>query len=182
MNQKFSTDKPLSASGRFGRLSYLAWLFLSSIIFMVIMGIGAAILVPQLDNPSRGLSFIAIVGLAIFYAAFLYFSIVFMIRRLHDRNHSGWLSLLIFVPAINFVFALYLIFAKGNEGSNSFGPQYITKSWEKILGWCYILLIPVVGILAAISIPAYQNYVERAQQAQQQQLLQQEYNRYQSEQ
>ena len=105
-----------------------------------------------------------------------------MIRRLHDRDHSGWLSLLMFVPVLNIIFALYLVFAKGDEKSNSFGPQRITKSWEKVLGWCYILIIPLFGVLAAVSIPAYQNYVERAQEAQQQQLMHQQLNQYNTEQ
>ena len=35
-----------------------------------------------------------------------------------------------------------------------------------------LLLVPILGILAAISLPAYQEYVERAEQAQQEQQLQ----------
>ncbi len=171
MNQPFPIDKPTRVSGRFGRLSYLAWLFISSIIFMIIafvlFAIFGSIIDPQ--NP-ESISIVAIIIAAILYIAFIYFSIVFMIRRLHDRNHSGWLSLLMFVPVLNVVFALYLIFAKGDAGSNNFGAPRITLGWEKIVGWLYILMIPLVGVLAAISIPAYQSYVERAQQAQLQQL------------
>ena len=98
----------------------------------------------------------------------LYFSFVFTIRRLHDRNHTGWLSLLILVPLLNLIFILYLIFAKGDDRSNQYGPRRTTKAWEKVLGLIYVLIFPI-GILAAIAIPAYQDYVTRAQQAQMEQ-------------
>ncbi len=167
MNHPFSIDKPTRASGRFGRLSYLAWLFVSSIIFMVIAGILFALFASILDpqNPEK-LSIPVIIIAVILYIAFIYFSIIFMIRRLHDRNHSGWLSLLMFAPVLNIVFAFYLIFAKGNAGSNNFGAPRTTPGWEKIVGWLYILMIPLVGVLTAISIPKYQSYIEHAQQAQ----------------
>jgi uncharacterized membrane protein YhaH (DUF805 family) len=38
-----------------------------------------------------------------------------LIRRLHDINQSGWLSLLIFVPLINFLFVLALVFWPGKN-------------------------------------------------------------------
>lgn len=173
MNQQFSIDKPTHVSGRFGRLSYLAWLFISSIIFMVIAGVLFAIFGSMIDPQiPENISILAIIIAVILYIAFIYFSIIFMIRRLHDRNHSGWLSLLLFVPVLNIVFALYLVFAKGDAGSNNFGAPRITPGWEKIVGWIYILMIPLAGVLAAISIPTYQSYIERAQQAQ----IQQQYS------
>lgn len=170
MNQAFPIDKPTRVSGRFGRLSYLAWLFISSIIFIVIAVVLFAIFGSVIDpqNPEN-FSIPAIIIATILYIAFIYFSFIFMIRRLHDRNHSGWLSLLMFVPVLNIVLALYLIFAKGDAGSNNFGAPRITPGWEKIVGWLYILMIPLAGVLAAISIPAYQRYIESAQQAQLQQ-------------
>lgn len=173
MNQVLSKDKPTSASGRFGRLSYLAWLFLSSIIFMIAVGVLAAVfgLSTIAQNPEN-ISGIAIIIAVILYIAFIYFSIIFMVRRLHDRNHSGWLSLLVLIPLINIFFALYLLLAKGTVGANNFGEPRITPNWEKVLGWLYIIMIPVAGILVAISLPTYQNYIEHTQETQ----LLQEYN------
>lgn len=167
MNQQFSIDKPTRASGRFGRLSYLAWLLISSIIFMVVAGILVLIFGSILDaeNPAN-YSIPAIIIMVIAYIALIYFNIIFMIRRLHDRNHSGWLSLLLFVPVLNIIFALYLIFAKGDAVSNDFGAPRITPGWEKVAGWLYILMIPLAGGLAAISLPAYQSYIEQIQHVQ----------------
>ncbi|WP_425916179.1 DUF805 domain-containing protein [Acinetobacter sp. TSRC1-2] len=168
MNQTYPTsESALSPSGRFGRLSYLGWNMLMSFFILIIIGIIAAFSPNLFTDPSTmtGSSMVAAVLMGIAYLALLYFSFVFTIRRLHDRNHMGWLSLLILVPGINIIFAVYLIFAKGDDRSNQYGPRRITKGWEKVLGWMYILIFPI-GVLAAIAIPAYQDYVTPSQQAQ----------------
>ena len=94
----------------------------------------------------------------------IFFSFIFAIRRLHDKNQSGWLSLIMLVPLINLFFFVYLSCAKGDAGTNNYGAPRVTKGWEKVLGWIYIILIPIGTILIAVSaIPAYQSYIERAQ-------------------
>ena len=168
MNQKYQTsESALSPSGRFGRLSYLGWNMLMSFSILIIIGIIAAFSPGLLADPTTmtGSSMLATVLIGIAYIVLLYFSFVFTIRRLHDRNHIGWLSLLILVPGINLLFILYLIFAKGDDRSNQYGPRRNTKGWEKVLAWIYILIFPL-AFLAAIALPAYQDYVTRAQQAQ----------------
>ena len=168
MNQKYQTsESALSPSGRFGRLSYLGWNMLMSFSILIIIGVIAAFSPGLLADPTTmtGSSMLATVLIGVAYIVLLYFSFVFTIRRLHDRNHIGWLSLLILVPGINLVFMLYLIFAKGDDRSNQYGHRRNTKGWEKILAWIYILIFPL-AILAAIALPAYQDYVTRAQQAQ----------------
>jgi len=45
------------------------------------------------------------------------------IRRLHDLDKSGWWFLIALIPLIGFFFQLYLLFAKGTEGYNSFGED-----------------------------------------------------------
>ena len=161
----------LSANGRFGRLAYLGWNMLMGVVIIGI-AILLAILIPNFDqqitNPSPVLIIaMAIIGL-VFYIALIYYSFIFTIRRLHDRNQSGWLSLLMLVPLVNFILFIYLSCAKGDAAANNYGAPHLTKTWEKILGWIYIILLPIamLGLVAAIAIPAYQDYVQRAKQAQ----------------
>ena len=45
------------------------------------------------------------------------------IRRLHDLDQSGWLVLIMFVPIINLIFLVYLLFVKGTVGSNRYGSD-----------------------------------------------------------
>ncbi len=47
-----------------------------------------------------------------------YLVVVAGIRRLHDLNRSGWYLLLAFVPLVNVVMILYLIFAPGKAEGN----------------------------------------------------------------
>lgn len=148
-------------SGRIGRLRYLAYLFIISLINMVpvtiLMGIlGAAGVLA--NNPE------AIFGIStLLYLPLLVFSFVLAKRRFNDVNRSGWFSLLLWVPLLNFIVSLYLIFARGDDGGNDFGPPPAPNSTAiKVLGLVLPVLVVVFGILAAISIPAYQEYTERA--------------------
>ena len=132
--------------------------------FMII-GIIAAFILPGMSPETLDgkMSMPLMVMLVLIYGVAIYFSVIFLIRRLHDRNHNGWLSLLIFVPVVNLVFTLYLLLAPGHNESNEYGPPRTTRGWETLLVVLYLVL---AVILAAFAVPAYQNYVERAQQAQ----------------
>jgi uncharacterized membrane protein YhaH (DUF805 family) len=44
------------------------------------------------------------------------------IRRLHDRDQSGWWMLLSFVPLIGVIFLLFLAAGSPDERVNRFGP------------------------------------------------------------
>jgi uncharacterized membrane protein YhaH (DUF805 family) len=150
--------------GRIGRLRYLAYLFIISLINMlpvtILMGVLGATGVLA-NNPE------AIVGIStLLYLPLLVFSFVLAKRRFNDANRSGWFSLLLWVPLVNFVVSLYLIFARGDEGSNDFGPPPAPNSTAiKVLGLVLPVLVIVFGILAAIAIPAYQDYTQRARAA-----------------
>ena len=158
-------DSALSAAGRFGRLSYFGWNGLLLIVAMMLVFIGMLLLPSSSPKIEQSMPFTTLLVVGILYIGMLYLTFVFTIRRLHDRNHSGWLSLLILVPIANIVMMLYLSMAKGDAHENQFGPPRQTQTWEKILGWIYILIFPI-GILLAVAIPAYQDYVQRAQQQQ----------------
>ncbi|MCH7335778.1 DUF805 domain-containing protein [Acinetobacter sp. NIPH 2699] len=170
MNSPIQTvDKPLSAKGRFGRLSFAAWTMLMTIVFCIVIFIlafasfGGNLLVNS-DFP-----LITVLLFIVIYAAMIYISFIFTIRRLHDRNQTGWLSLLMLIPFFNLIFLIYLLAAKGSDGENNYGPLRETAGWEKVLGWIYIVILPlafVFGIIGAIALPAYQGYIERSQQIQ----------------
>lgn len=164
MNQSnLSQDNAFSPSGRFSRLSYLAWMFLSTLVGAIILGSIMSFFIDSF-NPEDFASY-PIPAVIIFVAVYLlliYFNFVFIIRRLHDRNHSGWLALLIIVPLVNLLFALYLLFAKGDADTNQYGPRRETRGWEKVLSWIYIILA-VLGLIAAILLPSYQSYIIKSQ-------------------
>lgn len=100
----------------------------------------------ETGNFGGGMIFIILI-----YVALMYFTFVFTIRRLHDRNHTGWLSLLMLVPLANVILMLYLIFAPGDDRSNSYGSPRPTAGWEAVLAWIYILIfvLAIIGGIAA---------------------------------
>lgn len=160
-------DSGLSANGRFGRLSYLGWNMLLG-ISLIFVGVIAAILIPSFSSSSTNSLAYLFAGLFIvLYIAVVYYSFIFSIRRLHDRNQTGWLSLLMLIPLFNFFFFIYLSCAKGDDHSNNYGSPRITKGWEKVLAWIYIIVFPIgILILAATALPAYKSYIDRSQQLQ----------------
>ena len=64
------------------------------------------------------------------------------------------------------IVGIYIAAVPGTPGVNRFGPPRPTATWEKVLGWLYLIapFVIIGGILAAIGIPAYQEYTQRAQQ------------------
>lgn len=44
------------------------------------------------------------------------------VRRLHDRDQSGWWMLLSFVPLIGLIFLMFLAAGSADERTNRFGP------------------------------------------------------------
>jgi len=53
-------------------------------------------------------------------------SIAVTVRRLHDKNRSGWWWWLALFPVIGWIILLYWTVTKGTEGDNNFGsePRY----------------------------------------------------------
>lgn len=52
-------------------------------------------------------------------------SFALMIRRLHDLNRPAWWVIATFIPLLNLVLGLYLLFARGTYGPNEYGPDPI---------------------------------------------------------
>lgn len=160
-------NNPLFSAGRIGRLSYLAWMFVISIVALTTF-IGLGILFGAVTNNINRIGGFSIGMLAIallVYAVWMYFNFVLTIKRLHDTNNTGWLSLLLLVPFINIVFAFYILFARGTKGDNNYGSVRPTPHWERILGWFYVLLVPILFtyVFVSTSTTAYQDYLKRAQ-------------------
>jgi uncharacterized membrane protein YhaH (DUF805 family) len=152
---------PFSPRGRFGRLSYIAWVTLLGVIGQLVslaFG-GSAILGPGVDVSGQPMmpevSGVALAGLVVVGLASLVIGIIFAIRRCHDFNGSGWLVLLYLVPIVNLIFALYLLFKPGTEDANAYGPPRPTPGWEQVLGVIGAVLIGLmlVFIIGAIALP-----------------------------
>ncbi|WP_180109123.1 MULTISPECIES: DUF805 domain-containing protein [unclassified Acinetobacter] len=151
-------DHPLSPEGRFGRLSYLAWLFIISMIYTCLLGISVALglfaffnsaerSIEALFNSFLGLSAIALIVVSI--VAMFAAMICITIRRLHDLNKNGWLCLIFLIPLVGTIFSIYVMAAKGTEGENKYGIKRPTEQTEKVIGSLYLVLM-IVYLLVMI--------------------------------
>jgi uncharacterized membrane protein YhaH (DUF805 family) len=167
----FDETSPFSAKGRFGRLSFIAWYTVSALVsgiisaLMAAIGIGAAGITPDMMRAAGGMPWGAMMPDILLGLVFLYFYIVFGIRRLHDMNRSAWWLLLGLVPLVNLILGLVLLLAGGTAGANDYAAPRFTPTWEKVVAWIGIVLALASIVLAVfVAIPAYQAYVEAARQ------------------
>jgi len=74
------------------------------------------------ESSSLALNLVSLVLLVVVLALCVV-SVMLMIRRWHDLGKSGWFSLLLLVPLVNFVVGLYLWVKKGDDGPNQYGED-----------------------------------------------------------
>jgi uncharacterized membrane protein YhaH (DUF805 family)/Tfp pilus assembly major pilin PilA len=151
-----------SFSGRIGRLRYLAY----GVGFSLLLGIATVPILGVVGvlGVQSGMPAISLVVIGIFYLATFVISVMFSKRRLNDLNRSGWWFLLFFIPIVNLLLAIYLVFFPGTDGPNNFGAAPVQNSWAVIL---MAILFPIIlvggtGILAAIAIPQYSDFTQRS--------------------
>lgn len=159
---QYADVKVFSFSGRIGRIRYLAYsmgLMLVITLALAIFGAMAPV------SASTGEPMVGGVIIGITVVAYLFIVVVsftLAVRRLNDFDSSGWVSLLFLVPVLNAILAFALWLIPGTKGSNRFGLQPPPNGGLVMILGLLLPIIMVVGILAAIAIPSYQQYVERA--------------------
>ena len=161
---QFGEINMLSAQGRLGRVRYIGYSvgigFLVNVIAAIVGGLAAA-----LEGGGDAVGWLTGVVIIMLTVAVLAISILLAIQRLHDFDASGWWSMLIVIPLANLVLYLVLLIMPGGQGRNRFGNPPPPNTTGVILLAVLVPLIAVIGIIAAIAIPAYQDYAARAREA-----------------
>ncbi len=109
-----------TTEGRLNRLKYFQYTLLVSLTFGIIdvVSVGVLSIITGLHD--------GILLNAINFITMLFMflgNVMVSVRRCHDLNMSGGFVLLRIIPVVNFVFELYLLFAKGNVGWNKYGAD-----------------------------------------------------------
>jgi uncharacterized membrane protein YhaH (DUF805 family) len=139
-------------NGRIGRLRYLGYSWvLGFLLQVVVLGLAAA-------------HAFQLAGLLQPWGNFMVLAFVAR-RRLHDLDRSAWFALAMLIPFLNILVGLYLLCAPGTAGANRFGRPPRPNGRGGIVV-TLLAAVVVIGILAAVAIPAYQNYVAKARAAQ----------------
>lgn len=167
----FATLKPFGVDGRIGRLRFLAWSMVLSLVTMAVVGVFAIIGLALVSSDSTASLIIG--GILAFFLclAFLIASIMISAQRLHDIGWSGWLWLLNLVPFVGSFFPLLLLAMPGNQTANRYGaPPPPNSTAVKVLSalWLVVIALVIVGALAgglsAIQ-DEYQNTLESSYQS-----------------
>lgn len=159
---EFSKIRILGTSGRIGRVRYLAYNFgffgIAFLAYLLVGMIGAFF-------PSSAGGIIVGLFMLLLSIVAIVVNFLFAIQRSHDFNVTGWLSLITLVP---FGFLVFL-FVPGTNGENGYGNPPPPNNTGVIITAVLapFIFIFLIGVLAAIAVPAYNSYVERAKQAQQ---------------
>jgi len=149
--------KIFSTQGRIGRFRYLAYCLASYLLIIPFVIISSAI-IGITGGTDSGMT-MAIVMLIVYVPMLVYICIL-MKRRFNDLNKSGWLMLSLLIPLINFFIGIWLLVGKGTDGPNNFGPAPVENSLGvKIAAW-FAIIITILSIVAAITLPAYMNYAQ----------------------
>jgi len=146
-----------SFSGRIGRLRSLAYGLGIGTLFMLVMGILGGLAEPYaVLRRDEGLTLLIGFTIILVWAVL---TLMYGKRRFNDLNRSGWWSILLLVPYVQLLPAIYLLFFPGSPGANEYGPAPVKNSTGvAIIGWT-LPLIMIVSLLAAILIPAYPDYI-----------------------
>lgn len=154
----------LSLEGRYGRATYInTWGV--AMLAMMVAGVVSAVLTPLLGK-------LVFLPLGLAGIALVIWGIRVNVLRLHDFNRSGWWLLLTLIPYVGVVVNIVLALWPGHAEENDYGPK--PRRGNMVLAIALTVLTFIgVGVIAAVALPAYQDYVKRAQrvaeQAQQRQ-------------
>lgn len=145
-----------SAAGRIGRLRYLANMMGAYVLVIA----GAAVLgfiFGALRAGGTGTLLATVIALVPYFI----FIALKTIQRSHDMDWSGWSALLAFIPLVGLVWLL----KGGTPGANRFGAPPPPNTAMVRIGGLILPLLVIIGIVAAVALPAYQDYVKRAKAA-----------------
>ena len=149
---EFGELKAFTTDGRIGRLRYLAWSMVLMLACLPLFGIAGGFFAA---SEILGGLLMVVVGIAVAVVG-----IMFGVQRLHDIGWSGWLLLVTLVPIVGGVFSLLMFIIPGSTAANRFGPPPPPNSRAvKILALLWVAII-VIGIVAAIALPAYMGYAD----------------------
>ncbi len=147
------TPSMFQLNGRIGRVRYMAYLFGLGMLFIVALALVAVLL------RSQPLAVLAIQVVQV--AGVLAIGFIVARRRLHDMGRSGWLALGTFIPLVNFLVGLWLVFAPGATGANRFGPPPGPNTRGLIFLAALLPAAFIAGVLA-IALAPQKSAAERA--------------------
>jgi uncharacterized membrane protein YhaH (DUF805 family) len=160
-----------SSEGRIGKKEFLFRAFfplsIFNILLMVLMKLTELLtLMDKIETNMATVLFILTVGLSLVIGTSIIFT---SIKRYHDLNMNGWWSLLTFIPFINLIVLLWLLFSGSRDENNRYGTHQSSYSltglrWFFLISQlvAFIVLIVAFGLLNQFIIVEQNNSKEKS--------------------
>lgn len=168
---EYAPLKPFGVEGRIGRLRFLAWSMVLSLVTIAVVGVFALIALALVSTDSTAGLIVGGILAFVLCVAFLIATILISVQRLHDVGWSGWLWLLNLVPFVGSFFPLLLVVLPGSGVANRYGaPPPPNSTAVKVLSslWLVLIALMIVGAMAggisAIQ-DTYENTLENSYQS-----------------
>ena len=168
---EYALLKPFSIEGRIGRLRFLAWSMVLSLVTIAVVGVFALIALALVSTDSTAGLIVGGILAFVLCVVFLIATILISVQRLHDVGWSGWLWLLNLVPFVGSFFPLLLLVLPGSGVANRYGaPPPPNSTAVKVLSslWLVLIALMIVGAMAggisAIQ-DTYENTLENSYQS-----------------
>jgi uncharacterized membrane protein YhaH (DUF805 family) len=120
-------------SGRLNRMNYFLGILFGLLPFFLMVSIWGIVNIiigtfgTGQGTSNFGLDVVNTIIIPILFAlSFIWFvawTIILAFRRCHDFNVTGWLAMFGFIPYVNAVFGLILLFVPGTSGANKYGDS-----------------------------------------------------------
>ena len=118
--------------GRIGRGVYLGGLLLNiawaGAVIAALVYLERGRPTPAPEGPIDPLIYIVLPGFILFTWA----KLALAAKRFHDLGKSGWLSLVLAIPLFNLIAVIFLLFARGDDYDNQYGPARSTGPLAQI--------------------------------------------------
>lgn len=112
---------PFSFKGRIRRIEYFFSALLGSIVTGIAFWTGIGTVIFGAASDSGGSIGIGVLISIVAVIAGVWFMFAQYAKRLHDTDKTALFLFLMLVPLVNFLLALYMLFADGTVGPNRYG-------------------------------------------------------------
>lgn len=118
---KICFNKYASFEGRAPRAEYWYWTLFTLLVWLVVRLVAEAI------DAANGTVVGRLVSEVLLFLVLFVPGVAVAVRRLHDRDKSGWWYLLIFIPVVGAIILLVWFCIRGMRGRNRFGPDPLAE-------------------------------------------------------
>ena len=126
-------------SGRLNRMNYFLGILFGLLPFFLMVSIWGIVNIISGTfgtgqvNSNFGVEVLNTIVVPVLFAlSFIWFvawTIMLAFRRCHDFNVTGWLAMFGFIPYVNAVFGLILLFVPGTSGANKYGNLTVGRKF-----------------------------------------------------